>query len=324
MAKSGWSKLDPSRTKTERQRFMREMTRRAKKLEKAVTEFLVTDDAFGMEEKKPISMLDLIPKNRTITASDIFQAMTQATENMAIEAEKVLSNKRQYAFLTSPQKVKQFQQWLQQQIDGGLLQVVGGIKNKPWTAEYVESAWRKGMMRAYTDVRKQDLSKTSQWYAGTKEQWLKSAFLQPEMMSKVELLATRAFEGMKGVTASMSTQMSRILADGLANGRGPRVVAKQMTDAIGKLNRTKYMVIARTELIHAHAEGQLDGYKLLGVEQVEAKLEWSTAKDPLVCPVCEAGFKDGPYTIEQARGLIPAHPNCRCAWAPYIEKKGRK
>jgi hypothetical protein len=50
MAKSGWSKLDPSRTKTERQRFMREMTRRAKKLAKAVTEFLVTEDAFGMEK----------------------------------------------------------------------------------------------------------------------------------------------------------------------------------------------------------------------------------------------------------------------------------
>jgi len=235
-------------------------------------------------------------------------------------------SKRRYAFLTSPQKVKQFQQWLQQQIDAGLLQVVGGMKDKPWTAEYVESAWRKGMMRAYTDVRKQDLSKTTQWYAGTKEQWLKSAFLQPEMMSKVELLATRAFEGMKGVTASMSTQMSRILADGLANGRGPRVVAKQMTDAISSLTRNRALVIARTEIINAHASGQLDGYGLLGIEQVGQEVELSTAGDNLVCTVCQAIADEGPYTIEEARGIIPGktHPNCRCAWKPYIEQKGKK
>jgi hypothetical protein len=56
MAKSGWSKLDPSRTKTERQRFMREMTRRAKKLERDIYGFLVTEDALGMEERKPFQL----------------------------------------------------------------------------------------------------------------------------------------------------------------------------------------------------------------------------------------------------------------------------
>ncbi len=283
-----WSKLDPSRTKTERKAFMGEVKRRARKLEKSVTQFLVEEDAFGMVERK-----------------------------------SVLQNARQYAFLTSPEKVKQFQRWLQQQIDAGLLQVVGGMKDKPWTAQYVESAWRKGMMRAYTDVRKQDLSKTAQWYAGTKEQWLKSAFLQPEMRSKVELLATRAFEGMKGVTASMSTQMSRILADGLANGRGPKVVAKQMTEAIGSLTRSRALTIARTEIIHAHAEGMLDGFETLGIKEVgiEAEFDVSTAGDPLVCTQCNDAAKAGPYTIEELRGMIPLHPNCRCSPKYHIEQK---
>jgi hypothetical protein len=239
---------------------------------------------------------------------------------------ETLMAKGRYAFLTSPQKVKQFQTWLQQQIDAGLLQVVGGMKDKPWTAEYVESAWRKGMLRAYTDVRKQDLSKTAQWYAGTKEQWLKSAFLQPEMMSKVELLATRAFEGMKGVTASMSTQMSRILADGLANGWGPQKVAKQMTDAIGSLTRSRALVVARTELIHAHAEGMLDGFEALGIKEVgiEAEFDVSTADDPLVCDRCNDVAKAGPYSIEELRGMIPIHPNCRCSPKYHVEQKKGK
>jgi len=296
-----WTKLDPSRTKTERQRFMREMTRWFRALDKAVQKFLVEEDAFGLGERKPFQLSGYQPEQN----------------------EPIIENKRQYAFLTDPDKLKQFQRWLQQQIDAGLLQVSGGIQGQPWTAEYVESAWRKGMMRAYTDVHKQDLSRTPEWYRGTKEQFLISSFRQPEMMSKVQLLATRAFEGLKGVTEQMSTQMSRILADGMVNGYGPKKIAKMMSDSIGRLTRTRALVIARTEIIHAHAEGQLDGYKLLGIEQVDAEVEWSTAGDVLVCPEC-SDLEGNVYTIKEAHGMIPLHPNCRCAWKPHIELKGKR
>ncbi len=300
-----WLNKDPSRTKTERQRFMREMKKRFGELAKAVRKFLVDEDAFGLEPKKPFQLVDTTNENN--------------------KTWRTFANARQYAFLTNPQKVQQFRRWLQQQVDAGVLEVVGGEAGKPWTAPYIESAWRKGMMRAYTDVRKQDLSKSLDWYNGTKEQWLRSAFLQPTMMSSVEMLATRAFEGMKGVTEQMTTQMSRILSDGLVGGYGPKKIAKQMTDAIGKLTRTRALVITRTEIIHAHAEGQLDGLQALGVSEVTAEVEWSTAGDSLVCERC-VGMEGKTYTIKEARNMIPLHPNCRCAWVPSTEKKrkGRK
>jgi hypothetical protein len=34
-----------------------------------------------------------------------------------------------------------------------------------------------------------------------------------------------------------------------------------------------------------------------------------------VCPDCEA-LDETQYTIEEAHGLIPYHPNCRCAFIP--------
>lgn len=56
-------------------------------------------------------------------------------------------------------------------------------------------------------------------------------------------------------------------------------------------------------------------------QQVEEALgptlvEVQTAEDDLVCPECEEISADGPYTIDEARGLIPAHPNCRCTFMP--------
>jgi len=41
-----------------------------------------------------------------------------------------------------------------------------------------------------------------------------------------------------------------------------------------------------------------------------------TAGDDKVCPRCEDIADSGPYTIDEARGLIPAHPSCRCAFDP--------
>jgi ADP-ribosyltransferase exoenzyme len=41
-----------------------------------------------------------------------------------------------------------------------------------------------------------------------------------------------------------------------------------------------------------------------------------TAGDDLVCPICEGIAEDGPYDIDEARSLIPAHPWCRCAFVP--------
>lgn len=42
-----------------------------------------------------------------------------------------------------------------------------------------------------------------------------------------------------------------------------------------------------------------------------------TAGDDKVCQTCEDIAADGPYELDEARGLIPAHPNCRCAFIPF-------
>lgn len=46
-----------------------------------------------------------------------------------------------------------------------------------------------------------------------------------------------------------------------------------------------------------------------------------TAGDDDVCPVCEGIAEDGPYPINTARTLIPAHPNCRCAFVPVRDRR---
>jgi hypothetical protein len=74
-------------------------------------------------------------------------------------------------------------------------------------------------------------------------------------------------------------------------------------------------VIARTEVIRAHAEGQLDALEELGVEELGVEVEWTVTEDSRLCPLC-AALKGVVLTLDEAKGLLPRHPNCRCAFIP--------
>jgi hypothetical protein len=50
---------------------------------------------------------------------------------------------------------------------------------------------------------------------------------------------------------------------------------------------------------------------------------WATAADDFVCPRCEA-LEDQVFTLETARGMLPLHPNCRCALYPLVEQDGEE
>jgi SPP1 gp7 family putative phage head morphogenesis protein len=268
------------------------MNKRFQKVNREIREFLVDDDAFGLKEKE----------NPFIVQAQVPQ--------------------RHYQFQTNPQKTATFRKWLQDRINANILSV--DVKGKPWTAEYIESAYRKGVTRSFIETQPPAKARSMDFFLGSKREFLRQAFMQPEMLSKIELVATRAFEGLKDITTSMSARLNRILSDGLAHGHSPEKISRAMAKDIGKLTRTRARELARTEIINAHAEGQLDGFERLGIKKTQLRAEWSIAGDDIVCPQC--GSMEGrTFTIDQARGLIPFHPNCRCAWIPYVKvRKGQK
>ena len=96
------------------------------------------------------------------------------------------------------------------------------------------------------------------------------------------------------------------------------MIARTIDNQIDGINRRRATRLARTEIVHTYAEGSLDSYERLGVEEVGVLAEWSTAGDDRVCPQCSS-LEGQILTIKEARGLIPLHPNCRCAWIPYLD-----
>lgn len=283
---------DPTRTTTIQRRFALALRARFAKVRRHIIEFLVELDALGLKEKSTL-----------------------------VPFRKLVGNvqPREFQFLTDAAKLKAFNDWLRQQIEADILSVDPGTDpTRPWTSTYIESSYKRGLMNAFAASKQGQLFDEDAANAKTQEAFLRSAFNQPETLSKVQLLSTRSFEQLKGITSTMSSNMNRILAQGIADGRGPADIAREMSDNIDGLSRGRAMVLARTELINAHAEGQLDTFEELGVEELGVKAEWSTAGDDRVCPQC-APMEGKVFSMQEARGMIPLHPQCRCSWIPAIE-----
>lgn len=270
-------RIDPTRTQTLRKQFMAAMKRRFKKVRKAVYDLIVKEDAFGLNRGDGTLKLN------------------------------------RWEFETDPEKLKQFQAWMKEQVNEGILELENGADpEEPWTNEYITNSYKKGIARGYTDT-KPELADASDFYQGSKAQFLEDAFNAPTSVRQLQMLQTRAFEQLKGVTASMAADMGRVLADGFARGESPRKIAAAMAKGIDGITKKRALTIARTEIVYAHAEAQLDSFEMLGVEEIGVMAEWAVAGN--ACPLCSA-LEGTVMTVKEARGLLPRHPNCRCAWIP--------
>lgn len=269
-------RVDPSRTGLLRTRFRADLRRRFAKIRKALWDALVNQDVLGIAPKTMM----------------VFHASPEP---------------QAFRFQTNPQKMRSFQRWFQKQVNEDILSV--DAQGKPWTAQYVNSAYRQGIVRAYVDKNKEALAKSKIFYEGGKEMFLRQAFSAPESVQKIEMLYQRSFDQLKGITEQMGQSLSRELSSGLANGLNPRTIARKISNSISGIERKRAEVIARTEIIYAHAEGQLDSFERQGVRELNIMAEWSTAGDDRVCEQC-APLEGVVLTVKEARGMIPRHPNC--------------
>lgn len=241
----------------------------------------------------------------------------RVTKNQRHEFSRV-TNQR-FAFRSNEEQLRLFQEWLRTEINGGITTVTPGNVDQAYWTRFIEEGYRKGAGRAFDDVRKPALRAGSQeqlsFFQGTRAEFLRQSFAQPETVQKIKLLAGRVFTDLQGVNQAMATQMNRVLAEGLAQGQNPRVIAKTLTETVDKIGVRRAGQIARTETIRAHAEGQLDAMEQLGVEEVGVMAEWDTAGDSRVCSLCQP-MQGVVMTIKEARGLIPRHVDCRCSYVP--------
>ena len=129
-------------------------------------------------------------------------------------------------------------------------------------------------------------------------------------------LMDRAAWLVKGINKTTRDAISVQLVDGFAEGESIPKLAARVRSVFDDCSTRRSLVIARTEVIAASNEGALAGYEASGVVE---KVEFYAAIDELN-EDCECrDYHTNTYSLKEAGGIIPVHPNCRCTWLPIVE-----
>lgn len=288
--------VDPTGLTVPRRRFEREMVRRFRELKKAIRTAIVTLDVLGLQR----------PGNAQSTMFlKSFPGARRIGDAMTLPAPEA------FAYSRSSAKVSSFMEWLYSAEQEGILEIMTGTPlemaaSSAWQNVYIDTAYQKGMRDAYKKGGSKGAGKSVQ-----------SSFYQPVHADAAGMIYTRSYTGLVGITDAMDTAISRTLAQAMLEGRGAMDTARMLEDRVDAIGTTRARTLARSEMTSAYAEGALNSYEEMGIEGVEVEAEFATAGDDVVCPECEE-LEGKVYSIEEARGVIPVHPNCRCAWIPMV------
>lgn len=272
---------DPTNTLSIRNAFERALVAKFKRIKQLINQAIVQNDVFGLKKR----------------------AIGDALPNMIMFDASVPSS-RAFAFARSSDKVAEFMDWLRKAEEELILELIPGTSitssaQSAWTNTYIDTAYQKGIRDAAAKMKREG--------ANIEQSWISSSFNRPVHADRLGLIYTRAYSDLDGITRTMDQQISRILAQAIGEGRGPMDIARELNERVDKIGITRARMLARTEVISAHAEASINAYEEAEIEGLDVEAEVLNGSDP--CPECQSLADRGPYTISEARGLIPAHPN---------------
>lgn len=196
-------------------------------------------------------------------------------------------------------------------LPGGIPRGTG--RGTQWQDPFVRRSYRSGAARARLFVQS--------LFGGATPFSLQA----PLHALRIEQVFRRNFDLLRGITEAQAEVLRATLVQSLQEGIGAEEIAGRIRRSVRVIGQNRSEILARTEIVRAHAEGTLNEYERQGVTFVTPQVEFTTAGDTRVCVICLGfastdvhGFGPGVFPVAQAHGIITdrTHPRCRCAWLP--------
>lgn len=211
-----------------------------------------------------------------------------------------------FVFLRSPQKLERFDVWLEGTINEIILSGDTSLTSQHlnWLLEYFQSSYERGAKQANNEL--------ARVFGRNQVPVRVSVATIPFHVEKLQLIFSRDFAQLKGITEAMSQQINYELSRAILEGQNPRKVASTLNDRVDKIGITRSRLLARTEIINTHNLGKInEGQYLSELLGEEVVYHWITSGDIKVRPTHMAR-NDKYYSYDKVQTLI-GEPNCRCA-----------
>ena len=304
-------KKDPTSTIMMRKFFVTQFSKRYGYVKRLCNKSIIENDCFASEQSS-VGIIASLDYTGPITKNQFHGSPVPY---------------RFFEFKTNSEKLKGFLEWLSNVTSSVIFQpIYNSDPNIPsfWFNLYIKTAYAKGAKWAVGNIRRDkdlfdSLDEYSKKYFKTDDGFIESFLSGPVNLDRLKTLYLRTFTDMKGITSDLDASISRILADGLSAGWNPKKIAYGISNSIDTIGKYRATILARTEIIRAHHLASVQTYRDAGIDGVKVLAEWTTARDSRVCDRCRSlDYKATGklWSLDTIEGLIPLHPQCRCAALP--------
>lgn len=143
----------------------------------------------------------------------------------------------------------------------------------------------------------------------------------PQVLDALDILKEYNFDLIRDVSNSLVDGIRATIQRGLLEGSSNYEMGKRISElGLEPLPGSplspykRGLMIARTESNRVENQATLQSYATYGVEKVDVI---NTGNDP--CEECIDIADNNPYTLEEAEGLLPVHPNCECTISAHFD-----
>lgn len=224
-----------------------------------------------------------------------------------IPATVFVTNAERYAYQLDNGLLQSLLQSLDWLVDEILLE--GGEPNLWFWSAYVQPAYERGTAKTVRNLARQSPAYKAE------RATLRDVMQTDAYSRRLILIRAREFEEMKGFTATVKGDMARVLTDGIARGRNPLEIARNLREQTG-IEEFRAERIARTEINTAlrrarwdEAEDAQERYGLKMMQMHLSALSPTTRRS-------HAARHGNLYTVEQARDWFASGANsinCKCS-----------
>lgn len=184
---------------------------------------------------------------------------------------------------------------------------------------------------------------------------LKDAAPTVIVVDRIPTMQSLTITELQGICEAVSQRAVRAYAEGALRRQTPSQIGRNIQQVIESIGRKRGDLLVSFMIVRAFGAATLDAFRSRGIThisilpervttppvitdakaKIKAKakpkkkskaktknlIEVLTAGDDDVCPTCEEISENGPYTLDEAEALIPAHPRCRCAFVPWDDNR---
>lgn len=243
----------------------------------------------------------------------IKQLITKSLVDNKIFAENVNPlQSSDFVFLRSPEKLEHFDVWLKQAINEIVLAGDVNVNSSQlhWMLEYFKGSYVRGIKSANNIF--------ASIYGRNAIPEIINPLNVPFHVERLQFLFTRDFAQLKGITETMSQQISYELSQGLLQGKGIKHIAREINKRVDGIGIARSRLLARTEIVNTLNLGRLNETEMLSNQLGEdIVFLWISGSDARVRQTHrQRGTYPNNYFSPDKVAQLIGEPNCRCAITP--------